>query len=191
MAMKKIPAKPASTQVKKQGIKTTSIAKTVNTTCTAMHRVDVRDADERAQPSSWDMPLPEDFYCGEIAKFQYESWQKSPALKRRFAHIIKQGEDVDMVPPKKPKSRVDLLRYANCTLVYTADNKDMRFQVEVEDEVHLNFKMRMSKGASFGDIFARISLHFECDSICLKVMERPPAFCTQINDRRSVMMMLQ
>ena len=96
-----------------------------------------------------------------------------------------------MVPPKKPKSRKDLLRYANCRLVSSTDEKDMRFQVEVEDEAHLNFRMSMSKGVSFGDIFARISQHFECDGICLQTKECPPAYCTHIHDKRRVMVMVQ
>ena len=156
-----------------------------------MHRVDIRDADDKAQPSSWNMPLPEDFYCNAQSKFQYESWQKSPALKRRFAHILKQDKDLDMVPRKKPKSRVDLRRYANCTLVSNTDEKDMRFHIEVEDESHLNFKMSMSKGASFGDILARVLLYFECDGICIILKEHPPAYCNHIHDRRSVMVMVQ
>ena len=96
-----------------------------------------------------------------------------------------------MVPPKKPKSRTDLLRYANCKLVSNVDDKDMRFQVEVEDEAHLNFKITMSKGASFGDILARISLHFECDGIRITIKEHLPAYCNHVHDKRSVMVMAQ
>ena len=151
--------------------------------------MDITDADDGSHPKSWAEPLPEGFYCDNVLKFQYASWQKSPALKRRFAHIIEQDDDLDMVPPKKPKSRKDPLRYANCKLVSSPDEKDMRLCVEVEDETHLNFKMTMSKGASFGDIFARISLYFECDGICINVREHPSAYCCHIHDKRSVMIM--
>ena len=112
-------------------------------------------------------------------------------MKRRFAHLISQEKDLDMVPPKKPKSRTNLLRYANCKLVSNVDDKDMRFQVEVADEAHLNFKITMSKGASFGDILARISLYFECDCICIIIREHPPAYCNHVHDKRSVMVMVQ
>ena len=163
MAMKKAPPKPKHQDNAKQvgrkhqnGHSSKGGQKT--SPGIATHMLDITNADAAHQPSSWAQPLPEDFYCDNTAKFQYESWQKSPALKRRFAHIIKQDQDLDMVPPKKPKSRKDLLRYANCKLVSNIDERDMRFQVEVEDEAHLNFKITMSKGASFGDILARISL---------------------------------
>ena len=49
----------------------------------------------------------------------------------------------------------------------------------------------MSKGASFGDILARISLYFECDGICINVKGHPPAYCSHIYDKRSVMIMAQ